>query len=151
MYTVYRSDMKTREVPVRQLRDKMADYLDAVQHLGEILIVTRRGGGPSVAVVPLQFLTFKTIDEGNSAFRYQLLNRQTSRAELAEQYRALAADPGGTPIELPGGESGAIEGLLKELAAIYADDPIGELAAELAEQILQRKYGQVEPPPIKKH
>ncbi len=148
--TVYRWVMQTREVPVRQFRDKLADQLDAVQHHGEILIVTRRGGGPAVAVVPLSFLTLKTIDEANSAFRYQLLNSQTSRAELAEQYRALASVPGGLPIELPGGESGAIEGLLKELSAIYADDPLGKLAAELAEQILNRKYGQFEPPPISK-
>lgn len=135
-----------REIRSREFRDNMADELDRVQYDGQVLIITRRK--PSAAIVPLSYLAERTAKEGICAFRLARFGREQPRAEVAADLRPLAADPGGTPIELPGGESAAIEFLLRELAALYTGDPLGKLADELAEQMAHRKYGQTLPPPI---
>lgn len=141
-----------REVTARQFRDDLADQLDAVQHQGESLIVTRRGR-KAVAVVPVpRYRAAWAITDGVSAFRLRMFNRHQQRDEVAAEFRGIAADSdrdGRKTVELPAGEADAIEFLLRELGALYAGDQLGQLAQDLAEQMVKRRYGQVAPSPIK--
>lgn len=140
------------QITTRDLRHAGAEHLDAVQHRGEVRVITRNGKR-AVALVPLDYLRLKAADEGNSAFRYLNQVRRQPGDEVAAELRQLAADPGGTPTEIPAGELAVIEFLLKEFAARCFTGPasatgLGRLAHELADQIKQRQYGQTEPAPI---
>lgn len=140
------------QITTRDLRHAGAEHLDAVQHRDEVRVITRNGKR-AAALVPLAYLQLKAADEGDSAFRLLNLGRRQPCHEVAAELRALAADPGGTAVEIPAGELAAIEFLLREFAARCFTSPsnstgLGHLALELAEQIKHRQYGQVEPAPI---
>lgn len=144
--------MNETEIKTRELRDAMAEHLNAVQHRGEVRVITRNGSR-AAALVPLTYLQLKAADEGNSAFRFLNLGRRESTQDVAAQLRQLAADSGGAPTEMPAGELAAIEFLLKEFAArcftsLGTAISMGQLAQDLAEQITRRQYGQVPTPPI---
>ncbi|RZS34751.1 prevent-host-death family protein [Herbihabitans rhizosphaerae] len=49
------------ELPMRDVRARMADVVDAAEHRGEITVVTRNGR-PAAAVVPLSLVAERRVN-----------------------------------------------------------------------------------------
>lgn len=148
MYTVYLVGMvytKGRSVGVRQLRDDMRALLDAVQHHGDHVTITRNARPAAVLVSPdvwARYAAAERADDGLCAVHNTDSGEPMTRDQLAANLHTLADSLGGLTVQLSAGEASAISGLLDEFAMYLNGEPLGALALEWAARLARRADGE---------
>lgn len=141
MYVTYMNNDDDRAVSMISFRAHLREYLDAAEHNGKHVTITRRGRAAAVLVPPQVWRKYRAAelaDDGLCAVHNGDNGQRLSRDEFAERLRYLADQLGGQTVQLSAGEADLIAGLLDEYALQLNNEPLGVLAHEWADRLATR-------------